>query len=269
MAIRRESVKSYTRYCYPLSNTAFLGVDWCGKFDCESDFYISRNNVDFFVFIYTVSGRGVIEINGAKYYAEKNTLAIVGGAEYAYYPFDSEWKFEFLHVKGQISTACVNEVIKKRGAVFPFFNESNHFESITNSIKNLEAESVISSGVYNLISSLIYGENFNTETNVITNVKTYVLNNLNGDLSVEKLASVAGLSRPYFSCYFLKNYGKSPSNYVIEERLKYARRLLYTTNKPISEIACLCGYYDVSSFIRLFKKHEGESPYKYRKNNPL
>jgi AraC-like DNA-binding protein len=267
MALFRERVKNFKKYSYPLSTQTILGVDWCGEFDCEPDFFISRNNVDFYVLIYTLKGKGVIEIGGVKHYAEKNTLAIVGGSEYSYYVSGNEWTFKFLHVKGIVANELLTTIIKNRGVVVPFYNDGEIFNKIINKVSNLEGENVVSNSVYNLIANVYYGENTAFTDEVVSAVESYVTNNLSGDLSVEKLAKIVNLSRPYFSQYFTKKCGKSPSNYVIEERLKRARHLLYTTQKPISEISALCGYLDVSSFIRLFKKFEGQSPYKFRKNN--
>ena len=263
-----ESLKSFIKYCYPLSKSALLGVDWCGEFDCKNDFYISRSNVDFYVLIYTVSGKGVIKTGDKTYYAEKNTLAIIGGEKYCYHTANDEWKFKFIHLKGVASNEIVNAIINKNTIVFPFL-DNEYFDKIITLIKNMEDEAVISREAYNLLLSAYYLENSAPQDEIILAIQKYVANNLSGDLSVEKLADVVNLSRPYFSEYFLKKCGKSPSNYVIDERLKRAKYLLYTTNKSINEIACLCGYYDVSSFIRLFKRYEGVSPYKFRKTNPL
>lgn len=47
---------------------------------------------------------------------------------------------------------------------------------------------------------------------------------------------------------------------VIKLRMGHARHLLATTNKPVKEIALLCGYKDPYYFSNAYKKYFGESP---------
>jgi transcriptional regulator GlxA family with amidase domain len=61
--------------------------------------------------------------------------------------------------------------------------------------------------------------------------------------------------------------GKTPSEYIRELRLARACDLLLTTNMPISLVGNLSGYNDQYFFSKIFKKHIGVSPQKYRKQN--
>ena len=56
------------------------------------------------------------------------------------------------------------------------------------------------------------------------------------------------------------------SKYVTYLRLEHAKQLLQNTDIPVTEVAMLSGYQNVSYFIRSFKKTYGVSPLKYRKN---
>ena len=44
---------------------------------------------------------------------------------------------------------------------------------------------------------------------------------------------------------------------------------LYTTNKPISEIATACGFEDQSWFSKIFKNNTGLTPGKYREQGNI
>ena len=170
---------------------------------------------------------------------------------------------------GDSATLCLNETANERGYVFDYNDEGDYFNKLIDSAKNVVSHFVASSQLYSLLLGMRYGETTKIENAEIMQIVRYISDNLNGDLSVQNLASIVNLSRPYFTELFTKTIGKSPYVYVTEERLKKARQLLYTTNKSMGEIATLCGYYDVSSFIRLFKKREGVTPLEFRKNNPL
>lgn len=58
------------------------------------------------------------------------------------------------------------------------------------------------------------------------------------------------------------------SKYVTYLRLEHAKQLLQNSDIPVTEVAMLSGYQNVSYFIRSFKKTYGVSPLKYRKNEP-
>jgi AraC-like DNA-binding protein len=64
---------------------------------------------------------------------------------------------------------------------------------------------------------------------------------------------------------FKSEYGCTPIEMVYQKRLNHALTLLSTSNKGIEEVAERCGYENVSSFSRAFRKKVGMTPGKYRK----
>ncbi len=54
---------------------------------------------------------------------------------------------------------------------------------------------------------------------------------------------------------------------VIESRMSYAKMLLTRTDNDLTEISMQCGYHNLEHFCRQFKKHEGISPGKYRRQH--
>jgi transcriptional regulator GlxA family with amidase domain len=93
----------------------------------------------------------------------------------------------------------------------------------------------------------------------------YVSANLNGALPVEALAEVAGLSRAHFSRSFANLTGLAPAEYVLQERMKRATKLL-TANRelPVKEIAALVGMPDNNYFSKVFRRTYGVSPTEFR-----
>ncbi|WP_106767406.1 response regulator transcription factor [Paenibacillus faecalis] len=84
------------------------------------------------------------------------------------------------------------------------------------------------------------------------------------NLTLEAIAARYHFNVSYFSTMF-KNYtGKNFSDYVIEVRMKKAKALLSESDMRIYEIAAHCGYRDTKYFARVFKKHTGVSPEKFR-----
>ena len=50
-----------------------------------------------------------------------------------------------------------------------------------------------------------------------------------------------------------------------QRRLQMASQYLSSTRKTISEIAAMCGFSDQFYFSRVFRRHFGQSPLRYRK----
>lgn len=60
-------------------------------------------------------------------------------------------------------------------------------------------------------------------------------------------------------------FGLTPTQYIAKSRLGKASSLLLQTEKSISDIAQICGYFDHSAFSRAFKKATGTSPIEFRR----
>ncbi len=98
----------------------------------------------------------------------------------------------------------------------------------------------------------------------INEVKQYVRQNLNADLSVQAAAKLVNMSESYFSHLFKSEMGMSFINYVNKMRVEHAETLLRETNGRISEIALEVGIDNPNYFSVLFKKITGKSPNEYR-----
>ena len=83
-------------------------------------------------------------------------------------------------------------------------------------------------------------------------------------LSIERLASVAGLSPFHFSRLFRNSVGCSPYRYYDKVRHERAREMLASTTMPIEKIARQLGFADASQLARAFRRHAGCSPGAYR-----
>ena len=85
-------------------------------------------------------------------------------------------------------------------------------------------------------------------------------------ITLDKLASVACLNSVYFLREFKKYFGLSPRQYIIQQRLSIAKKLMQTTSLSITEICFEVGYSDVTSFGKLFKKYFFHAPAAFRLN---
>jgi transcriptional regulator GlxA family with amidase domain len=85
--------------------------------------------------------------------------------------------------------------------------------------------------------------------------------------TLESLAAAAGMSRTVFADRFREVFAQSPNEFILEFRLKFAARLLNTTDLPIKTIAVSVGYSSRSYFSRAFRAAYATDPSAYREAN--
>jgi AraC-like DNA-binding protein/PAS domain-containing protein len=79
-------------------------------------------------------------------------------------------------------------------------------------------------------------------------------------ISVDALATLAGLSAPHFTRAFRHSAGYPPHTYVLRRRLERAELMLRNTQLPLSEIAASMGFADQSHLTRHFHRLTGVAP---------
>lgn len=100
----------------------------------------------------------------------------------------------------------------------------------------------------------------------IISCKEYIDKNLDKRFELETLAERCGLSKNFFSRIFKEITGNTPFEYIIENRMILAKKLILTTNISIDQISLLCGFDDRTYFYRQFRKYYNTTPAVYREN---
>jgi len=83
---------------------------------------------------------------------------------------------------------------------------------------------------------------------------------------IADIARNCQLSTFHFFRSFREAFGITPHQYLLQKRLKHAAGLLANKNLLLSEIAYQCGFPDLFSFSKAFKKFSGYSPSVFRMN---
>lgn len=107
-------------------------------------------------------------------------------------------------------------------------------------------------------------KNESRSDNVVEQLKDYIEQNLNEDLSRSVLAGKVFLSEDYVSKIFMKTTGMSLPNYIAERRIEREKEYLRSSSLPISKIAMEVGYGNFSYFSKTFRELVGCTPNEYR-----
>jgi AraC family transcriptional regulator len=83
---------------------------------------------------------------------------------------------------------------------------------------------------------------------------------LEGNITIEELATACSLSASHFARCFRRSFATSVHQRLIQLRIEHAKELLSQTSKTLAEIALLSGFYDQAAFSRTFSRIEHMTP---------
>lgn len=121
-------------------------------------------------------------------------------------------------------------------------------------------------GLLELLGMALDNPEHRTEQ-AIDEAKTMLDRHYREEITIERLAESAGLSRFHFMRLFKLKFGKGVTEYVTELRLADAKRMMAEReNRSLRDIAYQVGYKNETYFSRIFKKQTGMAPAVYAKN---
>lgn len=101
----------------------------------------------------------------------------------------------------------------------------------------------------------------------ITPAIDFIKKHIQESINLKDLSDKACMSTTSFYRYFKRELGMSPMEYILNEKIKYAKKLLSNPTIHINEVSYATGFEDCNYFIRLFKKYEGVTPKQYQLMN--
>lgn len=103
-----------------------------------------------------------------------------------------------------------------------------------------------------------------SEMKAIQELQVWVADNLREKLSVQILAERVAMSVRNFERVFMREVGRTPSQYVVHARVEAARHQLEQTDKGLKQIAATCGFSSADLMRRSFARFVGVTPNQYR-----
>ncbi len=98
----------------------------------------------------------------------------------------------------------------------------------------------------------------------VPQILNYIRQNFDS-VTAENIAEHFSISPSWLRQIFRENTHTTVTDVIQQTRIERACDLLSTTNLPVQKVAEAVGYTDVTHFIRLFKKYQGDTPLQYRK----
>ncbi len=134
------------------------------------------------------------------------------------------------------------------------FNKNDHL-----------SEAIVYSGISYLLNQLkrfALEPKFSEKTKPETALKfsKLISETLSQNLSINDYADRLNITSEKLVEVCQKSYGQSPKAMILDKKITEAKRLLYFTDKSVSEVAYQLGFTDSSYFSRLFKQKAKLSP---------
>lgn len=108
--------------------------------------------------------------------------------------------------------------------------------------------------------------NAESDSERLNKVYSYIMNNFQKPIRLTDVAEMAHMSPTAFSRYFTQRTRKTFSQFLIEKKVGYACKLLIGGDLSILQICYECGFQNVSSFNKQFKKITKLTPKQYQLN---
>jgi AraC-like DNA-binding protein len=105
-----------------------------------------------------------------------------------------------------------------------------------------------------------------TATNRFVAVVQYIKAHIHEEITIDKLSNLCCMSKPNFFRCFKREFGISPVDFILHERIEMAKMMLRNINVSISDACYAVGINNLSYFFKLFKRIEGKTPNEFRRS---
>ncbi len=235
-----------------------------GQETCSPDFSVDVLR-PYWLLHYVVSGKGSLTVGNRTYTVTPSQIFVVRPHETHRYTADTTdpWHYVWIAFESDVPLPGIlkNDVITApaAGRLFADFLTAGQMQS--------GREEYLAGKLWELISHFIRME---TERGMskpyVLLAKRFMEENFMHGIKVTDIAKHVSLDRSYFSTVFKQETGMSPQEYLSKCRLEYAAELLMQGDMAVTTVADSVGYNDIVNFSRMFKKHFGVPPSKYREH---
>lgn len=254
-----QLAKTYLNCC------TMAGWHSCNELYCQSytDGYTDQ------LLIYTVDGKGKLEVKGKVYQLEKDSVVIVPHSTPMKYYTDQSvgrWEFYWLDLTGERTTLLCNNLCRD-GCCYSrrISMQTKPFANLLEaSISETERSELIGQILDRIVSEVIFDAD--RSNSVADKILKYVSENYREQINLQLMSKAFYLSQNQIIRIIRKRTGYTPHEYLTRLRLTKACELLQYTQMPIEDVGRAVGYDNNSHFSAVFRNLYGISPTEFREH---
>ena len=259
-----------------------IDLYYCGYEDCHNGFSVGPSQKDEYLVHCVTKGSGFFKVDGKVYRLEQNECFVIFPGQVIYYWSDDipAWSFFWFAFNGQkvrehFHLSEDNPIFRlDQDIIEPLWHDVTGMIDILGDDAP-KSKTKLLSHLYNALSFFENNEDMdfvkheNKVNNYVEKAILFIHCNYSKKITVKDIVDFVKIDRTYFSKIFKKYTGLPPQTFILEHRIKKSKKLLKTTNLPLSEICKCIGIEKEYYFWRLFKRSTGLSPSEYRSANKL
>ncbi|WP_035103463.1 AraC family transcriptional regulator [Devosia sp. LC5] len=241
---------------------------------------LQRGSAPFLVIQHTIVGEGRLDFAGVRHRLVPGQTMVLSLPHAHRYWLErgGHWEYFWMVLNGREALRLAREIIDAAGPVVTL--PSSIIDRLALACHTLIDRPGISPGeassaAYGAMAALhdgVFGTDAAPDFTLppaIARVVAYIDTNLNRALNVDRLATLAEMSRSHFVRQFTMATGLAPSSFVQERRIERIERLLVATDMTIGAIAALTGFSDANYLAKSFRRLRGMTPLDYRASRRL
>lgn len=256
-----------------------LYVQEVGKLRSIQPHRCVRENLDSFLFLIVLEGKGSLDVKGKHYPVQKGDCALIDCMEHFEHISDEQeaWKLGWVHFNGRSARGYYDLFLKynKDANVFTVPDAGKWEELIEKLLarqkeRNLQAELECGELLQHLLNRVIESvadldAAASEEEKATANAIREQANASYADAGVLKeLEQSFGMPEEDLNNRFRRYFGITLEEYISNRRFNAAKELLRFSIKPIGEVAEESGIGDQISMQQMFRDNEGMSAEEYR-----
>lgn len=237
--------KSFSKHFH---DTYTLGITYDGFFKSHNltkEFYFYKESI-------RINNPGDIHSGQSSSWTHANFYPTVELLSSIYYEIYEEYKTPYF----------INHIIEDPTL---FLKLHDFFFAYFNNLDTLEIETKLHNALsYLIINYTSYNKKLNTifdDKKIVKLTYEYIKDSLDTKFTLDELALNSNLSKYHFLRVFKKEFGLTPHNFIINQRVNKAFELIKNGTK-ISQACLDVGFNDQSHFTRNFKRLYGYTPSK-------
>lgn len=225
------------------------------------------------LFSIIIEGKGYVTIDDKRQTLTKGKGIALTSSPTIEIKADGIEPFKIIHIKllGESSKSLYSLIENKENGCIMNFSEN---EKIIDSAQELITEcsntfvsdySILLCLMEFLLSieKLYTTKKIPTKNVYMTQAVEYIKKNYNKNISVESISDMLGIERSYLSRLFKHYKNKSTQNYIIDYRIRQAKRMFEQEDMNVSQVSAAVGYTNIYCFSRIFKSRVGVPPKEY------
>lgn len=230
-----------------------------------------------FIFQYTLSGFGMLELGHTVYRIDPGKAFIVKTpSNHRYYlpSHSKKWDFAFIALQGVQAEKCWQFSLETIGPVFQVPPDCKLIQLLltiyqeTRERQITDAYRASAKGYEFMMELYRFADKLEKTKEIPANVAqaiAFIKTNFYQAITLDDIANASSLSKYYLIKQFDQHLNTTPIQFLTKTRIEQAIELLLHTNLPIKKIAAEVGFSNDNYFNKVFRKRVGKSAGTFRR----